>query len=135
MTSLYDDGSHGMSAHTFEGYATRGRVGLAAAVRTSSASGGSVLFTSRSMSQAQARLSERRAAIYGTRRRAKRVVSSTLEDVHPHDLATILDGEGVAPRGESRAQPSCADEHHRDGARFVLRSKKREDVDALLAGS
>jgi cysteine desulfurase/selenocysteine lyase len=34
------------------------------------------------------------------------VLSFTLEDVHPHDLATILDGEGVCIRaGHHCAQP------------------------------
>jgi cysteine desulfurase/selenocysteine lyase len=46
--------------------------------------------------------------VYGPRDPAERsgVISFTLGDVHPHDLGTILDGEGIAIRaGHHCAQP------------------------------
>ena len=64
------------------------------------------------------------------------VVSFTLEDVHPHDLATILDGEGVCIRaGHHCAQPLM----RRLGVAATARASfyvynDEEDVDALLAG-
>jgi cysteine desulfurase/selenocysteine lyase len=62
------------------------------------------------------------------------VVSFTLADIHPHDLATILDEQGIA----IRAGRHCANPLHRvlgvtatARASFYLYNT-REDVDALI---
>jgi cysteine desulfurase/selenocysteine lyase len=63
------------------------------------------------------------------------VVSFTLEGVHPHDIATILDGEGVCVRaGHHCAQPLM----RRLGLPATARASfyiynDVEDVDALVA--
>jgi cysteine desulfurase/selenocysteine lyase len=64
------------------------------------------------------------------------VLSFTMADVHPHDLATILDGEGVCIRaGHHCAQPLM----RRLGvvatarASFYVYNEER-DIDALVAG-
>ncbi|MDQ3927645.1 MAG: cysteine desulfurase, partial [Chloroflexota bacterium] len=64
------------------------------------------------------------------------VVSFEIEGVHPHDIATILDGEGICIRaGHHCCQPLM---HHLDvpalaRASFYLYTT-REDVDTLVAG-
>jgi cysteine desulfurase/selenocysteine lyase len=64
------------------------------------------------------------------------VVSFTMTDVHPHDLATILDGEGVCIRaGHHCAQPLMRRLNVPATARasfYVYNDEK--DVDALVAG-
>ncbi len=64
------------------------------------------------------------------------VVSFTLEDVHPHDLATILDGEGVCIRaGHHCTQPLMRRLNVAATARASFYVYNDEaDVDALLAG-
>jgi cysteine desulfurase/selenocysteine lyase len=92
--------------------------------------------------QALVRLaSERLAAIEGVvvhgpaADRRSGVVSFTLEDVHPHDLATILDGRGVCIRaGHHCAQPLM----RRLGVPATARASfyvysDADDVDALVA--
>jgi cysteine desulfurase/selenocysteine lyase len=76
--------------------------------------------------------------VLGPRDPAERsgVISFTLGDIHPHDLATILDGEGVAVRaGHHCCQPLmrhlCLPATTR--ASFYLYSG-HDDVDALVAG-
>jgi cysteine desulfurase/selenocysteine lyase len=75
--------------------------------------------------------------IYGPRATERSgVVSFTLEDVHPHDLATILDGEGVCIRaGHHCAQPLMRrlDVAATARASFYVYNDER-DVEALLAG-
>ena len=64
------------------------------------------------------------------------VVSFTLNDVHPHDLATILDGEGVCIRaGHHCAQPLMRrlDVAATARASFYVYNDER-DIDALMAG-
>jgi cysteine desulfurase/selenocysteine lyase len=64
------------------------------------------------------------------------VVSFTLEDVHPHDLATILDGEGVCIRaGHHCAQPLMRrlDVPATARASFYVYNDER-DIDALISG-
>jgi cysteine desulfurase/selenocysteine lyase len=76
--------------------------------------------------------------VLGPRDPAERsgVISFTLGDIHPHDLATILDGEGVAVRaGHHCCQPLM---RHlglpaTTRASFYLYSG-HDDVDALVAG-
>ncbi len=64
------------------------------------------------------------------------VISFAIEGVHPHDVATILDGEGVCVRaGHHCCQPLM---HHLDvpalaRASFYLYTT-REDIDALVGG-
>lgn len=63
-------------------------------------------------------------------------VSFTMGDVHPHDIATILDQEGVAVRaGHHCAKPLTRSlgVHATARASFHLYNT-REDVDALVAG-
>lgn len=64
------------------------------------------------------------------------VVSFTLEDVHPHDLATILDGEGVCIRaGHHCAQPLMRRLELPATARASFYVYNDEaDIDALVAG-
>jgi len=64
------------------------------------------------------------------------VLSFTLGDVHPHDLATILDGEGVCIRaGHHCAQP-LMDRFDLDGTTRVSMAPYNDntDIDALLTG-
>jgi cysteine desulfurase/selenocysteine lyase len=87
------------------------------------------------------RATEGLAAVPGLRlvgepRERAGVVSFVLDDVHPHDVGTILDHEGVAIRtGHHCAQPLM----ERFGVPATARASfalynTREDVDALLAG-
>jgi len=74
--------------------------------------------------------------IVGTAGEKAAVVSFVLEGVHPHDVGTILDTEGVAVRtGHHCAQPVM----ERFGIPATVRASfalynTREDVDALAAG-
>ena len=64
------------------------------------------------------------------------VVSFTVGDIHPHDLATILDQEGVCVRaGHHCAQPLMRRLHVPATARasFYIYNDER-DVEALVAG-
>jgi cysteine desulfurase/selenocysteine lyase len=64
------------------------------------------------------------------------VVSFTMSDVHPHDLATILDGEGVCIRaGHHCAQPLMRrlDVPATARASFYIYNDER-DIDALVTG-
>jgi cysteine desulfurase/selenocysteine lyase len=76
--------------------------------------------------------------LYGPENLAKRsgVASFTLGDIHPHDVAAILDGENIAVRaGHHCAQPLMA-------ALGVVATTRasfyvyntRDDVDRLVAG-
>jgi cysteine desulfurase/selenocysteine lyase len=75
---------------------------------------------------------------YGPRDPSERsgVISFTLDGIHPHDLATILDSEGIAIRaGHHCAQPLM----RRLGVAATARASfyiynVREDVDALVDG-
>jgi cysteine desulfurase/selenocysteine lyase len=73
---------------------------------------------------------------FGTPRRRAGVVSFLLGDVHPHDLATILDRHGIAVRaGHHCAQPLM----RRFGVAATARASfaaynTMEDVDALVRG-
>jgi len=74
--------------------------------------------------------------IFGTARDKAAVVSFTLEGVHPHDVGTILDQQGIAVRtGHHCAQPVM----ERFGVPATTRASlamynTREEVDALVAG-
>jgi len=74
--------------------------------------------------------------ILGTAREKAAVISFTLEGVHPHDVGTVLDQQGIAVRtGHHCAQPVM----ERFGVPATTRASfalynTREEVDALLAG-
>jgi len=90
------------------------------------------------LAYALARLSELPGIrLYGPRGADRAaVVSFTLGDAHPHDIATILDQEGIAIRaGHHCAQPLM----RRLGVPATARASfylynSREDVDALVRG-
>ena len=74
--------------------------------------------------------------LIGTARHRAGVLSFLLDDVHPHDLGTILDGEGVAIRaGHHCAQPVMQRFSIPATARasFAVYNT-REEIDALAAG-
>jgi len=77
-----------------------------------------------------------RVRIVGTAREKTSVLSFVMEGVHPHDIGTILDREGVAIRaGHHCAQPLM----DRLGVDATARASlalynTREDIDALAAG-
>jgi cysteine desulfurase/selenocysteine lyase len=74
--------------------------------------------------------------IFGTAREKAGVISFSLEGVHPHDIATILDQDGIAIRtGHHCAQPVM----ERFGVPAMARASlafynTKSDVDALVAG-
>ncbi|MFC0469677.1 cysteine desulfurase [Halalkalibacter kiskunsagensis] len=73
--------------------------------------------------------------IFGPKKRAG-VVTFNLDDVHPHDVATVLDAEGIAVRaGHHCAQPlmKWLDVTATARASFYLYNTK-EDVDVLVTG-
>ncbi|WP_257349533.1 cysteine desulfurase [Pseudalkalibacillus decolorationis] len=73
--------------------------------------------------------------IFGPRNRAG-LVTFNLDDVHPHDVATVLDTEGIAVRaGHHCAQPlmKWLDVTATARASFYLYNTK-DDVDALIEG-
>jgi len=73
--------------------------------------------------------------ILGIAREKAAVISFVLEDAHPHDIGTVLDGEGIAIRaGHHCAQPLM----NRLGVPATARASfsfynTREDVDRLIA--
>jgi cysteine desulfurase/selenocysteine lyase len=74
--------------------------------------------------------------LIGTARQKAAVLSFLVGDIHPHDVGTILDQEGVAVRtGHHCAQPVM----ERFGLAATVRASlalynTRDDVDALVAG-
>jgi cysteine desulfurase/selenocysteine lyase len=74
--------------------------------------------------------------LIGTARERAGALSFVLEGVHPHDVGTILDGEGIAIRtGHHCAQPVM----QRFGVPATVRASlalynTREEIDALVAG-
>ena len=90
------------------------------------------------MARAQQRLSAIEGVrIYGPAPQERSgVVSVTMNDVHPHDLATVLDGEGVCIRaGHHCAQPLMRrlDVAATARASFYVYNDEA-DIDALVAG-
>ena len=90
------------------------------------------------MSEAHRRLAEIEGVrIYGPEPTMRSgVVSFTMGDVHPHDLATILDGDGVCIRaGHHCAQPLMRrlDVPATARASFYVYNDQ-DDIDALVAG-
>ena len=74
--------------------------------------------------------------IIGTAREKASVISFVLEGVHPHDIGTILDQEGIAVRtGHHCAQPVMARYNvpATGRASFGLYNS-RDEVDALVRG-
>lgn len=77
-----------------------------------------------------------RLKIIGTARKKASVVSFTLEGIHPHDIGTVLDQEGIAIRtGHHCAQPvmECFGIPATARASFAFYNT-REEIDALVAG-
>lgn len=74
--------------------------------------------------------------IIGTAKEKAGVLSFTMEGIHPHDIGTILDREGIAVRtGHHCAQPVM----HRFNIPATVRASfglynTREEVDALVSG-
>ena len=74
--------------------------------------------------------------LVGTAREKASVVSFVLDGVHPHDVGTVLDREGIAVRaGHHCAQPVM----QRFGVAATTRASlafynTREEIDALAAG-
>ena len=72
--------------------------------------------------------------IIGTAKEKAAVISFVLEDAHPHDIGTVLDGEGIAIRaGHHCAQPLM----NRMGVPATARASfsfynTHEDVDRLI---
>jgi cysteine desulfurase/selenocysteine lyase len=90
------------------------------------------------VSEASARLAEiEGVTLYGPPPSQRSgVVSFTLGDVHPHDLATILDGDGVCIRaGNHCTQPLMRrlDVSATARASFYVYND-RGDIDALIEG-
>jgi cysteine desulfurase/selenocysteine lyase len=74
--------------------------------------------------------------IIGTAKEKAGVLSFVMDDIHPHDIGTILDSEGIAVRtGHHCAQPvmQCFNIPATARASFGLYNT-REEVDALVAG-
>jgi cysteine desulfurase/selenocysteine lyase len=84
----------------------------------------------------EALLSVKGVRLIGTAREKAAVLSFTLEGVHPHDVATILDRQGIAIRaGHHCAQPVM----ERFGVPATSRASlafynTRQEVDVLVAG-
>ena len=115
-------------------------VGLAAAVDYLNALGmDNVLEHERALvAEAYSRLSEiDEVKVYGPPPAGRSgVISFTLGDVHPHDLATILDGDGVCIRaGNHCTQPLMRrlDVSATARASFYIYND-RSDIDALISG-
>jgi cysteine desulfurase/selenocysteine lyase len=74
--------------------------------------------------------------LVGTARQKAGVISFLLDDIHPHDIGTILDQQGIAVRtGHHCAQPVM----QRFGVEATVRASlafynTREDIDRLVAG-
>ena len=74
--------------------------------------------------------------IVGTSSRKAGILSFVLENIHPHDIGTILDAEGIAVRtGHHCAQPVMERFQIPATARASLAMyNTREDIDALVRG-
>jgi len=74
--------------------------------------------------------------LIGTAREKASIVSFVFDNVHPHDVGTILDQEGIAIRtGHHCAQPLMQRFNVPATARASLALyNTREDIDALVAG-
>jgi cysteine desulfurase/selenocysteine lyase len=114
-------------------------VGLAAAIRyldTLDLNAVARLEYERLAYATEALLNIRGLHIVGTARHKAGILSFVLEGVHPHDVASILDREGVAVRaGHHCCQPLMA----RLGLPATVRASfalytTREEIDALVAG-
>ncbi|MBI2083366.1 MAG: cysteine desulfurase [Deltaproteobacteria bacterium] len=84
----------------------------------------------------EALLSVPTVKIIGTAREKAAVISFIMDDIHPHDIGTILDQEGIAIRtGHHCAMPLMDRFQVPATARisFALYNKK-EDIDALIKG-
>jgi len=74
--------------------------------------------------------------LIGTAKEKSGIVSFVMDHVHPHDIGTILDHQGVAIRAGHHCAMPVMDRFHIPGtarASFALYNT-REDVDALVSG-
>jgi cysteine desulfurase/selenocysteine lyase len=74
--------------------------------------------------------------IIGTARKKAAVVSFVIDGIHPHDVGTVLDHEGIAVRAGHHCAMPVMDRYNIPGtarASFALYNT-REDVDVLAAG-
>ena len=74
--------------------------------------------------------------LIGTAQEKSGIVSFVMDHVHPHDIGTILDHQGVAIRAGHHCAMPVMDRYHIPGtarASFALYNT-REDVDALVSG-
>ena len=73
--------------------------------------------------------------LIGTARERVAVISFTLDDIHPHDIGTILDAEGIAVRaGHHCAQPTMQFYQVPATVRASLAFyNTRAEIDALVA--
>jgi cysteine desulfurase/selenocysteine lyase len=74
--------------------------------------------------------------LIGSAKQKASVISFTLEGIHPHDIGTILDGEGVAVRtGHHCCQPVMDRLNIPATARAsIALYNTREEIDALVGG-
>jgi cysteine desulfurase/selenocysteine lyase len=116
-----------------------GAIGFAAALRYLDAHGLDTVTTHESQLLAEATeavLAVPGVRLIGSARRKASVLSFVMEGIHPHDIGTILDSEGVAVRaGHHCAQPVMA----RYGLSATVRASfalynTRQEIDALVAG-
>jgi len=116
-----------------------GAIGFAAALRYLGAHGLEAVAAHESQlltDAAEAVLAVPGVRLIGSARRKASVLSFVMEGVHPHDIGTILDSEGVAVRaGHHCAQPVMA----RYGLSATVRASfamynTAQEIDALVAG-
>jgi len=116
-----------------------GAIGFAAALRYLDAHGFDAVASHESQLLAEATeavLAVPGVRLIGSARRKASVLSFVMDGVHPHDIGTILDSEGVAVRaGHHCAQPVMA----RYGLSATVRASfalynTTQEIDALVAG-
>jgi len=134
--TTYNDLPHKFEAGTPD---IAGAIGLAAAMDYLASLGMTpiTIYNAMLLEYAHQRLGEIEGLTFvGTARRKASVVSFVLEGVHPHDIGTVLDREGIAVRtGHHCAQPVMA--HF--GVPATTRASltfynTKGEIDALIAG-
>lgn len=137
----FEETSYAQVPHKFEAGTPNiaGVIGLGAAIEYVSEIGLDVIGRHEAdlLEYATARMSSVEGLrIFGTAANKASIVSFTVEDIHPHDMGTILDREGIAIRtGHHCAQPVM----ERFGVPATARASlamynSREEIDALVDG-
>jgi cysteine desulfurase/selenocysteine lyase len=134
--TTYNDLPHKFEAGTPN---IAGAIGLGAAVDYVSSIGldRTAAYESELLRYGQERLAEIEGLrLVGTARQKAGVISFVLENVHPHDVGTILDGEGIAVRtGHHCCQPVMDRFQIPATARASIAAyNTQEEIDALVAG-